>query len=82
VWDTLHAFKIEAQAASDVEGAPRGGAWSRPRFVRDTDPALAEVDPVAPARGALQGFLTSANYRAATLGALVYAAEELERAGY
>jgi hypothetical protein len=91
VWDTLHAFKTEAQAASDVEGAPRGGAWSRPRFVRDTDPALAEVDPVAPARGALQGFLTSANYRAAThpihlraatLGALVYAAEELERVGY
>lgn len=90
-WDTLHAFKTEAEAASDVAGAPSGGAWSRPRFVRDTDPALGEVDPVAPARGALQGFLTSANYRApthpihlraATLGALVYATEELERVGY
>ncbi|MBW6455441.1 MAG: hypothetical protein K0A98_06100, partial [Trueperaceae bacterium] len=91
VWDTLHAFKAEAEAASDVDGAPAGGAWSRPRFVRDTDPALGGIDAVAPARGALQGFLTSANYgapthpihlRAATLGALVYAAEELERAGY
>ena len=90
-WDTLHAFKTEAEVASDVEGAPSGGAWSRPRFVRDTDPALAAVDPVAPARGALQGFLTSASrrapthpihLRAATLGALVYATEELERVGY
>jgi len=90
-WDTLHAFKTEAEAASDIEGSPSGGAWSRPSFVRDTDPVLAEVDPVAPARGALQGFLTSANYRApshpihlraATLGALVYAAEQLERVGY
>jgi hypothetical protein len=89
--DTLHAFKTEAEAFSDVEGAPGGGAWSRPAFVRDTDLALAKVDPVAPARGAVQGFLTSANFRApthpihlraATLAALVYAGEELERAGY
>ena len=83
VWDALEAFRFAPEGAD--------GGWARFAFVRDTDAALAEVDPVAPARGALQGFLTSATYRApsnpihlraATLGALVYAAEELERAGY
>ncbi len=83
VWDALEAFRFAPDGEAD--------GWARFAFVRDTDPALGEVDPVAPARGALQGFLTSANYRAAshpiqlraaTLGALVYATEELERVGY
>jgi hypothetical protein len=83
VWDALESFRFAPDGEAD--------GWARFAFVRDTDAALGEVDPVAPARGALQGFLTSASrrapthpihLRAATLGALVFAVEELERVGY
>jgi len=84
VRDALEAFGWDA-----LDGS--GRAWASFGFVRDTDGELLDVDPVAPARGALQGFLTSAtrravrdpvHLRAATLAALVFAAEELGRAGY